>query len=152
MPSQGFNIRVVTARASCPNCGAQAAPGRGSCARCGFAIVEESLRLWARPSRAAVLATALAVGGALVLVLGLATLQPDDEAPEGPDPVPARAAEWQLERSLFDFRDDDSAAIACPRAIGSFAPTRCRVRYPSGAVRGISVRVSPVGTLEVLTP
>ncbi len=71
---------------------------------------------------------------------------------DGPDSVPARAAEWQLERSLFDFRDDDSAAIACPRAIGSSTPTRCRVRYPSGSVRGISVRVSPVGTLEILTP
>ena len=143
---------VVTARASCPNCGAEAAPGRGSCARCGFAIVEESPRRWARPSRAALLGTALAACAALVLVLGLATLLPDDEAPEGPDPVPARAAEWQLERSLFDFPDDDRAAIACPRAIGSSAPTRCRVRYASGSVRRISVRVSPVGTLEILTP
>ena len=85
-------------------------------------------------------------------MLGLAALRPGDEAPEGPDPVPARAAEWQLERFLFDFRDDDSAAIACPRAIETAATTRCRVRYPSGSVRRIFVRVSPVGTLEILTP
>jgi hypothetical protein len=152
MPSQGVNIRVVTATASCPNCGAEAAPGRGRCARCGFRIVEESPPRWARRSRAAVLGTALAAGAALVLVLVLAAVLSGDDAPEGPDPVSASAAEWQLERSLFDFRDDDSAAIACPRAIGSSTPTRCRVRYPSGNVRGISVRVSPVGTLEVLTP
>jgi hypothetical protein len=95
---------------------------------------------------------ALAVGAVLVLIAGLAALLPDDEAPEAPGAVPARAAEWQLERSLFDFRDDDSAAIACPRAIEASTPTRCRVRYPSGSVRGISVRVSPVGTLEILTP
>jgi hypothetical protein len=143
---------VVTASASCPNCGAEAAPGRRSCARCGFAIVEESPRRWARPSRAALLGPALAAGAALALVLSLAALLPDDDAPAEPVSVPARAAEWQLERSLFDFRDDDSAAIACPRAIGSSTPTRCRVRYPSGSVRGISVRVSPVGTLEILTP
>jgi hypothetical protein len=143
---------VVTASASCPNCGAEAASGHRSCARCGFAIVEESPRRWARRSRPALLGTALAAGAALVLVLGLAALLPDDDGPDGPEPVPARAAEWQLERSLFDVRDDDSAAIACPQAIEASTPTRCRVRYPSGSVRGISVRVSPVGTLEIVTP
>ena len=112
----------MTATASCPNCGAEAAPGHGSCPRCGFAIVEESARRLARPPRAALLGTALAVGTALVLIVGLAALLPDDDAPDGPDSVPARAAEWQLERSLFDFRDDDSAAIACPRAIELLHP------------------------------
>jgi hypothetical protein len=144
----------VTAKASCPRCGAEAAPGRAGCASCGFAFVEEPSAAPARPSRLPrfVLGTAVIAAGALALVLGLAALRPGDAAPEGPDPVPARAAEWQLERFLFDFRDDDSAAIACPHAIGSSVPTLCRVRYPSGSVRGISVRVSPVGTLEILTP
>jgi hypothetical protein len=152
MPAEGVNIRVVTATESCPKCGAATAPGCGRCARCGFGIVEESPRRRAHRSRAAVLGPALAAGAALVLVLALAAVLPGNDAPDGPDSVSARAAEWQLERSLFDFRDDDSAAIACPRAIGSSTPTRCRVRYPSGSVRGISVRVSPVGTLEILTP
>jgi hypothetical protein len=142
----------VTATASCPNCGTEAAPGHGRCARCGFGIVEESPRRWTHHSRATILGAALAAGAALVLVLALVAVPPGDEARDGPDPVSASAAEWQLERSLFDFRDDDSAAIACPQAIGASTPTRCRVRYPSGSVRGISVRVSPVGTLEILTP
>jgi hypothetical protein len=142
----------VTASATCPRCEAKAAPGSASCASCGFAFFEERRRAFARPSRRVVLGTALAAAAALAVVLGLAALWPGDEAPEAPDPVPARAAEWQLERFLFDFRDDDSAAIACPRAIETSGPTRCRVRYPSGTVRRIFVRVSPVGTLEILTP
>jgi hypothetical protein len=112
---------------------------------------EERRRAFIHPSRRVVLGTALAAAAALV-VLGLAALLGGDAAPEEPDRVSARAAEWQLERSLFDFRDDDSAAIACPRAIASSTPTRCRVRYPSGTVRRIFVRVSRVGTLEILTP
>ena len=64
----------------------------------------------------------------------------------------ARVAEWQLERFLFTFRYDDSATVACPRRIESSAPTRCRVRYRNGTVRPIFVRVTPVGTLEILTP
>jgi hypothetical protein len=142
----------VTARASCPECGAAAAPGRRSCGSCGFAIVEERARATPRPSPRLLRGVGVAAAGGLAVVLGLLALTGGEDAPAQPDPVPARAAEWQLERFLFSFRDDDSAAVACPREVEYSSPTGCRVRYPSGTVRRIFVRVTPVGTLEVLTP
>jgi hypothetical protein len=142
----------VTARASCPECGAAAARGRRSCGSCGFAILEEPAHASRRLSLRLLRGLGGTVAAGLVVVLGLLALPAGEEAPAQPDPVPARAAEWQLERFLFSFRDDDSAAVACPREIEYSSPTRCRVRYPSGTVRGIFVRVTPVGTLELVTP
>jgi hypothetical protein len=94
----------------------------------------------------------VAAGAALALLLAVLALRPGDDPPPLPDPVSARAAEAQLEESLFSLRDDDSAAVACPREITPSSATRCRVRYPNGSVRRVFVRVSPVGTLEILTP
>jgi hypothetical protein len=142
----------MTARASCPECGAAAAPGRGSCGSCGFPILEEPRRGGPRPSPRALGGAAAAAVGALAVTLAVITLLPGDGSGGAPDPVPARAAEWQLERSLFSLRDDDSASVNCPRQIESASATRCLARYPSGSVRRIFVRVTPVGTLELITP
>jgi hypothetical protein len=128
------------------------APASRSCVGCGFAIVEERVHTTPRSSRRLLSGGGVAAAGGLVVVLGLLALTGGEDAPAQPDPVPARAAEWQLERFLFTFRYDDTATVACPRRIESSAPTRCRVRYRNGTVRPIFVRVTPVGTLEILTP
>jgi hypothetical protein len=120
---------------SCPRCDGPAAAGDRSCARCGFALIEQRVA-----GRGALLAVvALLVGGGAVLTLP-AALTPAST------PISAAEAERLLGARYPRVWRAPDAVIACPdRPIEPGGEARCWILPRVGQQRAAVVRLSPQG-------
>lgn len=84
--------------------------------------------------------------------VGAVLLARAEPAPSPPDPASARSAEQRAEARLISLRDDDAAAVRCPRRIEPRMTVRCSLLYPSGGVQLVLVTLSRSGELEVDVP
>jgi Uncharacterised protein family UPF0547 len=158
----------VASDTTCPSCDAPAPAAARACARCGYRFYEDGgheARL-PRPDRAAL--TVGAGAGALVaLIVAAFVLLTGGGGGEvtasgatvsehltilANHPLGRRALERNLEERYLPIQDDDEADVSCSGRIPQPAHSvrRCRIHYPGGAERRISVLTNARGA-EVLS-
>jgi hypothetical protein len=153
---------------TCPSCDAPAPARARSCARCGYPFYEDGgpAAHLPRPDRAtltvgaaaAVLLAAIVVGFVLIAGGGAgedtatgATVTPHLTILAN-HPLGRLALERNLEERYLPVPDDDEADVTCSGRIPKPAHSvrRCRIHYPGGAERRISVLTNARGD-EVLS-
>ncbi|MBN1529153.1 MAG: hypothetical protein JW895_08835 [Thermoleophilaceae bacterium] len=129
--------------ASCPRCGAAAAPGASSCRACGFGFLDahEPRRVPWRP---------LAAAAAVLAATAIAVVALTRDSPPGP--VDAAGAGERLAAQLRDAGVADVHAVECGDDVGRGTLTRCEARYRNGDTQLLLVVEDANGELDVQNP
>ena len=142
--------------ATCPSCGAEAAPQAARCPACGFGFLESGEPRMRRPRRSRPRPGTVALVSLCALVAAAAALlTARDEpaaAPKPPAPVSAADAEARLERQAARAGYEDTAMVSCARPVEQGRDTRCHISYANGDTQLILVALDSRGDFYITVP